>query len=150
MTLWQQIFVIGYTLINLFVFLMSWNQSVKHKNAFGLATPFQFLGVFVWGDSLVICFFWIFTALIFFIFNDWTGFLLSLSVFWAIRSFGEIVYWINEQFAIKHRNAPEKMLLHSKLGNDSVWFVYQIFWQCVLVVSIMCSLYLGAIWIKGI
>ncbi len=148
MALWQQLFIAGYSLVNLFVFVLGWNQSVKHKNAFGLATPFQFLGIFVWGDALVIGFFWIFSSLIFLFFNDWIGFLLTAAVFWSVRSLGEIIYWINEQFAVKHRNAPDKLLLHSKLGNDSVWFVYQIFWQCVLAVSIIISIYLVSLWVK--
>lgn len=148
MLTWQQLIIISYSLLSVFVFILGWIQSVRNKNAFGLSTPFQFLGIFVWGDALIIGFFWIFAGLIFLIFNDWIGFLLTVAIFWAVRSMGEIFYWISEQFAVKHRNSPDKLLFHSKLGNDSVWFVYQIFWQCVLVVSIICSIYLANLWIK--
>lgn len=145
---WQQLFILVYIVVNIFVFIYGLKKSIGDKNAFGLSTPFQCLGIFVWGDALIIGFFWIFAGLIFLVFNDWIGFLLTAAVFWAVRSLGEIIYWISEQFAVKHRNSPDKLLFHSKLGNDSVWFIYQIFWQCVLVVSIICSIYLAHLWVS--
>jgi hypothetical protein len=79
--------------------------------------------------------------------NDWLLFWLIVSVFWAVRSWGETIYWLNQQFSTIERNPPKKHILYPIFHNDSVWFVHQIIWQCVTVISIVVSLYFGRLWL---
>lgn len=122
-------------------------SNVRNGNVFK-ETPFlSWLGIFVWGDALVISPFWIISSLISYFTESMSLFLFINSLFWVIRSLGEIWYWLNQQFSSKLRNPPDKLLLHSLLKNDSVWFVYQVFWQCIFVFSVVSSVYFGWKWV---
>lgn len=112
-------------------------------------TPWLFwMGAFVWADAVVLGIFWLMTLLVAIVFlNDWLLFWLIYSIFWMVRAFGEIIYWLNEQFASKHRNPPKKFWIYKIFPNESVWFVLQVYWQCLLVLSIVSSVYLFALWL---
>jgi hypothetical protein len=137
--------IIGITALVFFLFEVL--RLKKNKSIYGLTNYLFFLGVFVWGDLIILGPFWILTSLISLYFNNWYLFLLIVSVFWSIRSFGEVVYWLNEQFAPKNRNNPDTLRLYKFVKNDSVWFIYQLFWQCIFVVSIIFSIYFSKLWL---
>jgi hypothetical protein len=147
MTLGQQLVLLLYVLLNFYVFSKSFHE-IKNKNVLGLAKPYGLIGIFVWGDAIIISPFWIIAVSIVQLTQDWSLFLFILSVFWIVRSTGEVIYWLNEQFASKNRNPPPKLVLYSFFGNDSVWFIYQLFWQCILVLSIIAAVYTGNLWLK--
>lgn len=151
MTNWQQILVAIYGLINLVVFFKGFYECKYKKNAYGLIPSLTFLGIFAWGDAVVFGLFWTAVSLITLIINNWYLFLLILSVFWFIRSLGETIYWFNQQFSTKayEWNKPENLSFHSVFHNDSIWYVYQIGWQCVSVVSLILSIYFGYWWIQS-
>ncbi len=107
-----------------------------------------FIGAFVWADAVVLGLFWSLSTLLILIFQDWLLFWLIVSVFWMVRSFGEIIYWLNQQFSSKNRNPPQKFWLYKFFPNDSVWFVIQVYWQCILVVSLIASVYFFSTWLK--
>jgi hypothetical protein len=144
---WQQFIVLVYALLNLGIFLKGYYECKFRKNAYGLTPYLNFLGVFVWGDAVVFCLFWIAASLITYLLKDWYLFLLIVSVFWVVRSLGETIYWFNEQFSTTNRNPPEKLLFHNIFHNDSVWFVYQIIWQCVTVISVVFTIYFSKLWL---
>ena len=111
---------------------------------------FVIYGAFVWADLVVFGAFWTVVALLCLILQDWILFLLSISIFWLIRSIGETIYWFLQQFTPRRGNEPQKFLLYKLFRDDSVWFVLQIFWQCITVVTIISSLYLGKIWLQSL
>ena len=139
MHLWQQITILLYTLVNL-ILLVKGYAEIRRKNAFGLTKFAGIFGIFVWGDTLVISLFWILISILALVVNNWYLFLLILSLFWVVRSLGEIIYWLNEQFAKDHCNPPHTLFFYKLFQNDAVWFIYQIFWQCILVLSLLASI----------
>lgn len=138
-----------YELISLLVMIKGFFEVYKKDNAFGGGSVLLFLlGVFVWGDAVIIGAFWILTMTICLLLNDWNLFLLVISLFWIVRSVGEIAYWIGQQFSPIMRNPPKNLMGYRWFKNDSIWFVYQVFWQCVLVISITASIYLANQWVR--
>ena len=148
MSLWQQALIILYGCIHLACFVKGYFEITRKKNAFGTTAYLEWLGIFVWGDIFILGPFWILICLLTLLLNDWYLFLLFLSLFWTVRSFGEVIYWFNEQFAAKNRNLPSQLKMYKVFQNDAVWFVYQLFWQCVLIVSVIASLYLAKLWLE--
>ncbi|HLE49327.1 MAG TPA: hypothetical protein VI819_04850 [Patescibacteria group bacterium] len=94
------------------------------------------LGIFVWGDALLITPFWIFVTFWFLITKNVFVVKIAFISFWLIRSLGEAIYWINEQFATNKKNKPEKFIHFRLLKNDSVYFVNQVFWQVITAVAL--------------
>ncbi len=142
--------IVIYGTISLLIFIKGFFESAKKKNPFG-ETPFlSWAGVFVWGDAVIFGLFWFLSSLVCYFLKDWILFLLIISVFWVVRSLGETIYWLNQQFSAINRNPPEKLLGYRFFKNDSIWFVYQIFWQCITVVSIISTIYLASSWMKNI
>ena len=146
----QQIIILGYGIINLLVFIKGFYESKTKKNAYGLTPYLFFLGIFVWGDAVIFGLFGAISSIVSVLFQNFVLFLLIISIFWIVRSLGETIYWFNQQFSTKMYswNKPENLLFHSVFHNDSIWFVYQIMWQCVTVISVIFSIYLTGLWIK--
>lgn len=149
MQLWQYYFLISFLVLNICVFLFGLWQSAKHKNAYG-QTPFLWpLGIFVWGDATIFGLFWALVSLFCIIAKGWLLFGLIYSVFWAVRSFGEMHYWLNQQFSqIKREKLEDHPILFSVYRNNSIWFIFQIFHQCILVISIVCAIYISSLWLS--
>lgn len=141
MTSWQQTIILTYTFLGLMVFIKGFYETKYKKNAYGLTRPLLILGIFVWGDAVIFGPFWIITSVFSLLVKNWYLFLFIVSVFWAIRGLGEMVYWLNQQFSSKTEvnNKPEDLIWHSVFHNDSIWYVHQIIWQCVTVISIVCA-----------
>ncbi len=143
---WQKIIVIIWGLFSLALSLKGFYESSAKKNVYGL-TPHLFpFGIFVWGDAVIFGIFWTLVSVAVLILKDWILFLLIISVFWVVRSFGEAIYWLNQQFSTINRNPPEKLMFYKLFKNDSVWFIYQIFWQSITVVSLIFTIYFAKIW----
>lgn len=142
-----------YLLFSLFAVSLSviglWKAS--KKNQVFEETPYlAVLGIFVWGDAIVFGFFWALAGLMVYLTNSVALMWLIYSVFWVVRSFGESIYWFNQQFSTITRNPPERLIGFRFFKNDSVWFAYQIWWQCVTVISIIASIYFGYVWIDSL
>lgn len=150
MLFWQQI-LIGIFGISSFAFLIKSLWEIKNKkNVYGLTPYLFFLGAFVWGDMLILGPFWIIVTLISIFLNNFYLFLFFVSVFWIIRSLGETIYWLNEQFAGKNRNPPHTLNFHKFINSDAIWFIYQVFWQCVFVFSLVLSIYFCFRWLESL
>lgn len=150
MTFWQSVFTLLFLFLNLIVLIKGFYETKFKRNAYGLIRPLFFIGVFVWGDAVVFCLFWILSSIITLILGSWYLFLLIFSVFWVVRSLGETIYWFNQQFSSVNRNPSKNLPLYSIFKNDSVWFVYQIIWQCVTVLSIISTIYFSDIWLRSL
>ena len=124
-------------------------KSTKH-HAFEETPYLAVLGIFVWGDAIIFGLFWALAGAVVYLTNSVPLIWLIYSVFWVVRSFGESIYWFNQQFSTINRNPPERLKGFRFYKNDSVWFAYQIWWQCVAVVAIIASVYFGHIWLKTI
>lgn len=128
-------------------FLLGVKNTRFKKNPYGLTRFFSFLGAFVWVDAVTFGAFFLLASAISFILQDFILLLLIYSVFWVIRSVGETMYWFLEQFANPHKNKPETLKGHTFFPGDSIYIHYQIFWQCVSVISIIASVYLFSLWL---
>lgn len=143
------VFPIFFT-FSLAIFLYSLHQTKTKKNSFG-ETPYLFpLGIFVWADGVIIGLFWSLISFTVYLLRNWKLFLLIFSLFWFVRSLGETIYWLNQQFSPLNRNPPSSLRFHQIFHNDSIWFAYQVFWQCLSVISGVLSVYFGAVWLKQI
>jgi len=140
-------FLIFFAIYALSAFIFGLQQCRQHQ-AYTLTPFLNPLGAFVWGDAVVFGLFWFLVSLISLLLQDWLLFWLIFSVFWLVRSFGEMIYWFNQQFSAVNRNPPEKLWLYQYFKNDSIWFVYQIFWQCILVITIISTTYLFTQWLE--
>jgi len=146
----QAIILVCFALFSLVGFISGIKQTTFKKRAYRQTFIFNLVGAFVWADTVIFGPFWALVSLFCLLTKDWLLFLLIISVFWAVRSLGEIVYWLNQQFSGFNRNPPENFRLYPLFKNDSIWFIYQIFWQCVLVITIITSLYLAHLWLKTV
>lgn len=144
MEYWQRIFIIIFSIFNFFIFLKAIYE-IKKRNPYGLTKYLFFVGAFVWGDVLVIAPFWVIVTFISLLINSWFLFLLFISLFWVIRSLGETIYWLNEQFAFKKRNPPQTLNFHKLINGEAIWFIYQLFWQCIFVFSTVASIYFASV-----
>lgn len=122
--------------------------SVKKKNAFGVTHWFLPLGIFVWGDALVFGLFWFCSSFLFFKMQSQWFTLFFVSCFWLIRSLGEMVYWLNQQFSKMIRDPAEQHVLFPLVKNESVWFLHQIIWQCIAVFSLVLGVWSGWMWLQ--
>ncbi len=146
MSTWHTYFVIAYGIFSLVGALLGYYQS-KRGRTYSNDGIFNLIGAFVWADATVFGLFWVFACVAVLFLNSWTLFLLLLSVFWLVRSIGETIYWFNQQFSTVHRSNPENFYIYRIFGDDSVWFVWQIFWQCVTVVTLITTVLMFKIWL---
>lgn len=143
----QGYFVLLLGLFSVWVTLRAWKESISKNNPYGL-TKFLFLmGIFVWGDGLVIGPFWLLSSIFCFLIKDWLLFWLIVSAFWFVRSVGETIYWFNQQFSSVIREPPERLFGYKLVKNNSIWFIHQTFWQCVSVITMIVTIYLTRLWI---
>jgi hypothetical protein len=143
------VFLIFFAAISFIVFLLGSIKSIKNNNAYGNTFPLYVMGIFVWGDAMVFGLFWTLASLFSLAIRSWLFFLLVESVFWIVRSFGETIYWFNQQFSVVKRAPAKKLPGYAYLENDSIWFVYQILWQCVTIISIISAIKIGYMWLVG-
>ncbi|MBD3279685.1 MAG: hypothetical protein GF390_03170 [Candidatus Pacebacteria bacterium] len=96
---------------SLFLFLLAslitWlsYQKSRHQQFYSDTFILIPLGVFVWGDGLILGPFWLISSLLFYFFTKqqiWHYWLL----FWVIRSSYEVIYWLNHQAANKTYKPP--------------------------------------------
>lgn len=147
MHIWQALFLLAYALSSLLLAVKGFYESHRKRNSFGTVHTFV-LGVYVWGDAVVFGVFWFLISIITLLLADWVLFWLIFSLFWVVRSFGETIYWFNEQHAVKKRVNIKKKYLYKYFHNDSVLFIYQIIQQCITVISLVASIYYASLWIR--
>ena len=143
----SSIFLVLLVIGNALLFFRS-RTACRKGHAFTLTRGLSMLGMFVWGDVLVLSIFWALVALVSFLLSDWWLFLLTVSIFWLVRSVGETIYWFLQQFAVVKRDPPESLAGYRFVKNESIWFIYQVMWQCVTVISLVTTIYLAHRWLQ--
>lgn len=143
----MNLLLVLFGLYSLIGFILGVKNTWFKKNPYGLARWFSFLGAFVWVDAVTFGLFFFLASLVSLILQNVILLLLIFSVFWTVRSIGETIYWFLEQFVNPHKNKPETLHGHKFFPGDSIYIHYQIFWQCVSVVSIIVSVYLFTRWL---
>src|SRR5690554_5830021 len=135
LTPWWQLVLVG---LSLGVSLMAIHRSRSQQ--FYDDTPGLWpLGVFVWGDGLILGPFWCLSALLFL----W---LSSLNVvrYWllfiVIRSAFEVIYWINHQVVTKEYEPPLFRRV-SWLGCQESAILYQLLNTCQVILALMGLLF---------
>ncbi len=147
MLIWQQIIIFTFAFLGLIGFIKGWRQTSHKKNPFGLTPFFNLLGAYVGADLVVFGPFWFLVSLLSFILQDWLLFCLIFSFFWLMRSIGETIYWLLEQFVSQKKNKTEDLPLHRIFPGESVYVAYQIFNQCLTVIFAILSVYLIKLWL---
>jgi hypothetical protein len=145
----QSVFLLALVVLNGYLLQRS-KTECKKNNSFGLTHSLAVLGMFVWGDVLVLSLFWMIAALVSLLLHDWLLFLLIVSLFWLVRSIGETIYWLLQQFAVVKRDSPESLVGYQFVKNESIWFMYQVMWQCIAVVALLTSIYFTHLWLQGL
>lgn len=139
--------IAAFATLNLITFAYALWQCAGRKNPFGRC-PVWVVGSFVWGDAVIFSVFWLglSIATLFWV-QDLNFFLFTASIFFVVRGFGETVYWLNQQFSNLDRNPPHNFLIHKVFRGGAVWFVHQITWQVIMVVSIVSAAFFGTKWL---
>ncbi len=145
-------------LLLIFIFLFSVLSSAKayfscKSKSSILAKPWKMcepFGSFVWADHIIIGPFWILASLTCLFLQDFLLFLLIASAFWLIRSGGETLYWFLQQFHPRGGNEPEQFWINKHAPGEAVWFLHQIFWQCISVVALICTILSAVRWISSL
>ncbi|MBP7774307.1 hypothetical protein KA078_00805 [Candidatus Woesebacteria bacterium] len=133
--------------MHIFLFIYAVAACAKKQKTFTQTPLLSLTGSFVWGDALIFSPFWAFVSLSALYTKDWLFFWVTVSVFWVVRSSGEVLYWFLEQFSGHPRNKPANLLGYNWVKSDAVFFLYQIFWQCITVISIVTSCVLLYQWL---
>jgi len=99
--------------------------------------PLNAIGGFVWGDATIFGIFWVILSVISLLTKNWFLFELVFVCFWLVRSVGETIYWFLQQFSEAKREPPERIWFYRYIKSDAVWFIFQIWWQCICVISLV-------------
>jgi hypothetical protein len=151
MNSWQSLVVLLFGVISLAAFAAGFYISKYKNNPIGNTFLLYPFGIYVWGDAIVFGVFWFLVSAAILLLNDWILFLLVISVFWFVRSVGETIYFINQQFSDIKRQPKESLPFYNyvKIEDEyTLWFLAQIFSQCITIVSIITSVYLFHLWLK--
>jgi hypothetical protein len=98
-------------------------------------TPYLFwLGIFVWGDALVLAPFWLVSALLFLIIPN-EIILRFILIFFIIRATYEVIYWINHQVAQKEYVPPLFRRFKWIKAQDAA-ILYQLLNMCQVILGI--------------
>lgn len=138
---------IALTGISLIVLFFSYDRVVIKRNPFGLTRWLFPLGIFVWGDGLLISIFWLLLSVAAFMLQDAWFWFCAISLFWLVRSLGEVVYWLLQQFMRPDTNHPGSLWGNGLYQGESIWFAYQVAWQCAAVVSGLVCAYSAYQWL---
>ncbi len=132
----KYILLVIFIIINLIVFLKSIRKS---KDEF-YSDVFVFLpfGIYVLGDALILAPFWIFSGLLFFFLSIQNIFRYMI-IFYTVRSFYEVIYWLNHQAVKSNYNPPLFRKINWIRPNESA-ILYQLIHTCIVVLGIFLLL----------
>lgn len=144
-----QLLLASFGLLALCTFFVALQKCKTHEGRVG--KPYkvcELYGSFVWMDHIILGPFWFLVTLTTLLLNDMLLFLLIVSVFWLVRSCGETLYWFLQQFHPRKGNEPEKFWINKVVPGQGVWFLNQLFWQCITVITVITTLYLSWLWLS--
>ena len=149
MILWQSWSIVLFIALQSVLFFQA-QKKCKQGCSFHLTRWLAPLGMFVWGDVLILSVFWLISGLVVLLLQDWLLLLLIFSSFWLVRSIGETIYWFLQQFATTKRDLPHTLMGYRFVKNESIWFMYQVFWQTITVLTLITTVYFGYQWLRAI
>lgn len=125
-------------IIAVITFIGAFIKVQKGKSLQSIWLPLEIQGSFVWADGIVFGAFWAIVSLAFIVVNpELNWFFLFFLIFWAVRSSGEIIYWFLNQFNPRKNQSSTFKSLNQFFKNEYVTsFIFQIWWQCVLVLCV--------------
>lgn len=147
MLIWQHDIVVTYSIFAFLFGIKGWYESYFKKNPYGQYVWLNLWGAFVWADAAILCIFWAIAGAVILCINNWNLFLLLFSAFWLIRSLGETLYWFLTQFSTLNKDPAERFFLHTLFPNEVVFFINQMLWQCVSIVSLISTIYFAYKWV---
>jgi hypothetical protein len=107
----------------------------KSGSFYGDTPQWFWLGVYVWGDGLVLGPFWALSALVWHLLP--LEIVLSwVLIFFAVRSIYEVIFWMLHQYAKKDYRPPFLRKV-AWLDSESVAIIYQVFHTCVAVLCLV-------------
>lgn len=108
----------------------------KSKTAqFYSDTPYAWpLGIYVWGDALILAPFWGIMAGAFWFIGPLMTF-RWLCLFYTVRSAYEVIYWLNHQFSGKKYQAPLLRRV-SWISTDDSAVLYQLMNMCFMIAGL--------------
>lgn len=129
-----------FSIIGLLTFIVSVQKSKKNQfysDTFLLAP----LGVYVWGDGIILGLFWTLVGLFGYFTNlEMLWFYRFYLVFWAIRSGYEVVYWLNHQ-STKSEYQPPILRNIKWLAANETHILYQVANSCIVTIALSLLLY---------
>ena len=142
------------TLIFALTLILSW---LKIKNGSKVAEfiyNFGFLiGAFVWEDLLVFSVYGLVASIATIFLNQWKFGLLFYLIFWIVRSSGETFYFFLQQF-LEPKHHPHFLNHHfdvlrkifGKISYQQCLILMQVFFQIIMMTSIICFIILVYYW----
>jgi len=131
-------FLIAFALISLALFMFAVAKArAEHGNGVWIFLPFALTllnGTFILGDAIAFSTFFFTASLLLIYKNDVRYTILVFLVFWIVRSAGEVVYWLNYQFASTnpHPFINHLEFLTGPVPESSVFVIYQAANQALL------------------
>lgn len=123
-------FCVGLMLLSLVVFWRAWH--LCQSGCFYRDTPGAFwLGIYVWGDALILAPFWFISAGLFLVFPPLFT-IRYLLLFFAVRAGYEVIYWLNHQ-AVKDTYRPPLFRGIKWLQVNEAAILYQLINFCLVV-----------------
>jgi hypothetical protein len=111
------------TATGLLLTYLAWQKSQK-DGFFTLTQYLAPLGIYVWGDALVLGPFWALSGLVFHFLTP-VNILRYLFLFYALRSAYEVIYWLNHQ-AVKDQYRPPLLPPLKNLNPKEAAILYQL------------------------
>ncbi|PIR62326.1 MAG: hypothetical protein COU65_03955 [Candidatus Pacebacteria bacterium CG10_big_fil_rev_8_21_14_0_10_42_12] len=94
------------------------------------------LGIYVWGDALILAPFWFLVSTTFLISSaEMSLFLRIYVLFLALRSAYEVIYWLLHQ-STKSEYQPPVLRSVKWLKAQDIAILYQLFHTCIIVLSL--------------
>lgn len=133
--------ILAFIILAILISVLALRKSKQNKfytNTFVL-NP---LGIFVWGDGLVLGPFWAVSGIVWWLLQlDIEWIIKYVLVFWMIRSAYEVVYWIAHQSTDADYTPPTPPFLQH-LDRNEIRILYQLWHMGVVIVSLFLFVYL--------
>lgn len=128
-------FLLFIAALSLVVFLLAYRYS-KKGSFYSDTLPLTPLGIYVWGDALILAPFWLVVSSFFLISGvEPSLFLRFYVLFLALRSTYEVIYWLLHQSA-KSEYHPPLLRSVSWLKAQEIAILYQLFHTCIILLSL--------------
>lgn len=133
---------------------LSFFRILRGGKKVGLIYGWAFLfGAFVWEDLLIFGILHFLAVVFVYLVRDLRWGLLFFSLFWIVRNFGEVIYWLLQQFSqptgYPHDQYSDFRILRKVLGNitdQQIFILGQVLHQSLLIVFLMFLVWLLQNW----